>query len=453
MIMISKALCRSNRYQVDYISRRLYMKKCTSCGFIVNNDIARFCPECGKPVVEYTPENTTPAVDPAPAAPAAAPVPPVPSQPVPDMSQYTMSSVRNEADFNTNVPQAPIPPSPVPPVQEAAPNYNQAPVNNQYYAPNQGNMPMGGGAPIPGPAPAPSYDSRRPDITNMSRSDIVAALDRNIDMSGKALGSPWFLITVISFLGTLLMEIITTVYGLINYRGLTSSIYSDLFSKFGAGNFDLDYYLNRVSGSARVGYVFGIFITIIPMILSGIGLLIMFCNHKKRPIPRAGFGLAKTNVVFKIVIWSIVIALVILVCIISMFFGNSLFSDIFGIRFSKSFKSSFVLFVVIVMFIFIGIFIAAIFYYAGLLKSLNVARKAASEGKCPKNKVSIYCVVINFMATLVMLISIILSLSKLGSVSSILSLCSSILLMVFYLASAISLIILRSSLTELPGIN
>ena len=198
------------------------MKKCTSCGFIVNNDIARFCPECGKPVVDVMPEpaptvtNSAPAEAPVqpqapvqqpvmPQAPVQQPVmpqapvqpqqpvqPQPTAQPMPGTSPYSMAAVNNEAGFNQNVPPAPIPP---------------VPNNTQYYM---------------APEPPVAYNQNN-NVPPMTRAEIVATLDRNIDMTGKALGSPWFLIAMISFWGAFVMELIKTIYTIMNpYESVTS---------------------------------------------------------------------------------------------------------------------------------------------------------------------------------------------------------------------------------------
>ncbi len=408
------------------------MKKCTSCGFIVDNEIARFCPECGKPVVDFTPEINNTAADNA--APAVAPAPV--QQPAPEVSPYSMSSVRNEADLNNNVPAAPVPPMSPTPQNNGI--YNQAPYNNnQNFAPQQ------------------AYD-RRPDVSNMSRSEIVATLDRNIDMTGKVLGSPVFLITVISFLGYLLMQIVSIVYTLVKPYDVLSSFYSDLFDQLGLGSYNVYNYIYRAGGNlyeARWLMLVTSLVVLIPIILSGIGLLIMFCNHNKRPIPRSGFGMAKTNIVFKIVLYSIVLVIGIISVIISMAFGGRIMNNFFGSSFTRKFGGSFIVLMLIVLFVGIGIFIAAMFYYAGLLKTLSTARKAGSEGKCPRMKASAFAAVINFILVVLMFISIILGRRKLGSVSSIITLVSNIFNMLFLLFSGISIFVFRSKITELRGIN
>ena len=453
--MIRKTLFYSDHYQVEYISRRLYMKKCTSCGFLINNEIARFCPECGKPVVDFTPEiNNAAAENPAP-APVQQPAPAPVQQPAPEASPYSMSSVRNEADFNNNVPAAPVPPMSPTPQNNA--NYNQAPYNNnQNFAPNSGYAGNPDNGPAPGPVPPQQTYDRRPDVSNMSRSEIVATLDRNIDMTGKVLGSPIFLITVISFLGYLLMQIVNMVYMLVYPYRVVSSVYSDLFNQLGLGSYNVYDYIFRAGGSlydARPVMLVSSLVVLIPMILSGIGLLIMFCNHKKRPIPRSGYGMAKTNIIFKIVLYSIVLALGVISVIISIAFGGSVLKEFFGSSFSRRFGGSFIVLMLIVLFVGIGIFIAAMFYFAGLLNTLNTVRKACSEGKCPRMRASAFAAVINFILVVLMLISIVMSLDDLGSTSSIITLLSNIFNMLFLLFSGISIFVFRSKITELPGIN
>ena len=88
-----------------------------------------------------------------------------------------------------------------------------------------------------------------------------------------------------------------------------------------------------------------------------------------------------------------------------------------------------------------------------MLKTLTVVRKAGWEGKCPKNRVSIYAAVINIVAAVFMTIAFVSSITNIDGIVSILNSIVTFGLMLYFLGAGMAMFRLKDSLTELPGIK
>ena len=418
------------------------MKICSSCGAQIFDDTARFCTECGKPL------DT--------AAPAA---PEQPVNPLDTSSPATVDTVATEpaapaSDANAlgmdNPPAAPVPPV-----------YNQAPS-----------------------APAAAPDAGR---------NIVAMLDRNVETASAALASPWFIITAISYL---LFTIVTFVNIIHTYTGRNYikllEQYEGVFKQFGLTINDLAAPFEMYKPVSVATSV----ILMIPMIFTAVGLVIMMTCGNKKPVPTVGISLAKVQPVFKVVLTSFAIFVTVCLTVCAIIFsasskkyfddsfdnsGNSFsynipgnisdygdygdigdLGDLDGFNLPGNYGISGVIGaaagVVAIVFavcciITIVILIMMLLYYIGLSKTLTTLKKAGSEGKCPKNRVSVYAAVVNIIAAVYMMIMFIIDLIGLASTPNYISLANNCLGMLFFFTSAIAIFKLRDGLLEIPEVK
>ena len=494
------------------------MKKCVNCGFIVHDDAANFCPECGNNLVAVESPDvlsgnvgqgvdstvTEIVSDDAPAAPAAAsasdtPVytwfpPAEPETPALEAQEKPAAfEAANESEttpvFEAALPES-APVSEVPPVPETpavpevtpvpeAPSASETSINSGIVAataavpvgmavnnnvPETANpagpessagkmsMPEAPAAPTPndagytGPVPVAAPDNNAgPGPKKLSQSTIVEILDRNIDMTGKVLGSSWFILAIVGFIVFTCSYIVDAVFSYIN----PSVIDLDWLAEYELG-FEIDFdELHRLTNSNLLTAFIGSLIVAIPMVLSCIGGIMMIINSKKRPIPSSGTTLAKTNLVFKLVV--VIICAIGSVCfmIASFLLGDKFFVDYFG----KDGATAFRILMFFIALILIVVFLCFIFYYIGMIKTLTVAKKAGLEGKCPKNRVSIYAAVINIIASVFLLIGFILNVLDINNTTDIINTVVTCSGVIYFFCAGMSMFRLKDYLTELPGIK
>lgn len=513
------------------------MKKCSSCGFLVNDDVANFCPECGNPLIPVSsPESIAPA-DPAPivnefssaddngsadpvsqvpeenaAKPSPADlgivytgyIPEAPEEPAqennvsgniflsPDLSTDTNNSdtagsgepiSENEPEavpdntlsaaasaVHSNISPIPVMPSaPSTPVEPAAPSAQSYYTAPETPAVSPAENPIGYTAPA-APAPAgntegytapaandtSSYSGPQP-VENtppvrpgqLSREAIIEILDRNTDMTAKVLGSAWFVIAMIGFVIATCTQLVNSVVTYID--PFKSSDYKWLIDAF--NEFDIDFidFIDEMNRTRIPAMIVSI-VCMIPVVFSCIGMVRMYIAHKKRPVPYSGTTMAKTNLVFKLIIASLAAIATLCVLIASFILGEELL-DYEYLGYEITSLTAFRIVLVVITVILITIFLCFIFYYIGMLKTLTVIKKAGWEGKCPRNRVSIYAAVINIVAAVFMTIAFVSSVTSINGLSSILNVIVTFGLMLYFLGAGMAMFRLKDSLTELPGIK
>ncbi|MBP5330274.1 MAG: hypothetical protein J6Y89_00285, partial [Lachnospiraceae bacterium] len=384
----------------------------------------------------------------APEAPAFAETPVVPVTPVipatPDIPETPV------------VPVTPVvPATPDIPETTAALGSDDSPTVQFFSSAEQMAVPEAPAAPVPpvppatdtteytGPVAVPGNNNNGP--RKLSENTIVEILDRNIDMTGKLLGSSWFILAMIGFAILTLGYVVDAVFNFINPVKIDLTWLADFYNDLG-----LDF--NEISDLIYDNRLYGLIASIvlaIPMILSCIGGFIMIGNNKKRPIPSSGIGLAKTNLVFKLVIVIICAIASVSFMIASFLIGDKFFSEYFG----QNSVTAFRLLMFFIALILIIVFLCFIFYYVGIIKTLSVAKKAGLEGKCPKNRVSVYAAVLNIIASVFMLIGFILSVLDISTVGDILNAVVTCGGIMYYFCVGMSMFRLKDYLTELPGIK
>ncbi|MCR5684669.1 MAG: zinc-ribbon domain-containing protein [Lachnospiraceae bacterium] len=398
------------------------MKKCSSCGMQVFDDSARFCTECGKPLIDVAPE---PSVQESPGTTGntgfvseAGP------------SESAPETVQTQADIPAETPAAsPVMPA-VPFGMGDAPAAPQPPAYQQTF---------GYSAQTP---------YQQPPVNN-----IVAMLDRNVEQASKALASPWFVIAAVSYLLFAIASIANVFYTYTgnNYLKVLDQ-YGELFDQLGINPYDLLGSMDQYKSSAVVTSV----ILLIPMIISAVGLIIMISYGNKKPTPTAGITMAKTQAVFRIVCSSIAIlgSICISIAVIILAAGAKQETSSFGsYGFYGVASGAMAGVLVFIMILFIIVFVLMLLYYAGLVKTLTTLKRAGSEGKCPKNRVSIYAAVIHIIASVYLMIMFIIDLISLGDSGSLFSLANNGLGMLFYFTSAIAMFKLRDALVVIPEVK
>ncbi|MCR5324734.1 MAG: hypothetical protein K6E85_15870 [Lachnospiraceae bacterium] len=516
------------------------MKKCSSCGFIVNDDVANFCPECGNPLIPVNSSDSTPAVDPEPIVDTSLfendnpagdqasenteasekPTPEdlgivytyIPEAPEPSAPVESNASAGDMVEIEA--PEAPsitpsvdlgfIPKTPASfeqtaiseaaaqetpsayvqttaPSQQMSPAYGQpttpgqlspstygqpstpvsqtSPANGQPAADSSNGQPAAfnpdnnvvniGPAPVapdtpPYTGPQPVVDTKPSQPGQLSRSAIIEILDRNTDMSAKVLGSGWFVIAMLGFIISTCAKLVSSVVSYLSPVKLEE--YKWLVDAFNEVGVDFADFVDAVN-KTRVETMIVSLVCCIPLVISCIGMIRMFIARKERPVPGGGITMAKTNLVFMLIIVSLAAIFSVCVLIASFLLGN----EIFGYQINAS--TAFRIAVIFIMIVLVAIFLCIIFYYIGMLKTLSVLKKAGWEGKCPRNRVSIYAAVLNIVAAVFMVIVFVSSVTDISGLTSILSAVASFGLVLYFFGAGMTMFKLKDSLTELPGIK
>ena len=178
----------------------------------------------------------------------------------------------------------------------------------------------------------------------------------------------------------------------------------------------------------------------------------MFLAHKQRPVPFSGTTMAKTNLVFRLIIVCLAAIFTICVLIASFLLGDEIY-DYYYFGYEINASTAFRIALVFAALILIGVFLCFIFYYIGMIKTLSVVKKAGWEGKCPKNRVSIYAAVINIVAAVFMTIIFVNTVTDIDGLASVISSVTSCGLILYFLGAGMAMFRLKDSLTELPGIK
>ncbi|MCR5330480.1 MAG: hypothetical protein K6E62_04740 [Lachnospiraceae bacterium] len=444
------------------------MKKCVNCGFIVHDDAANFCPECGNNLVPIdVPESSDSGNDGLVDSTVTEITPDEPYVPEPTNTPgnaatpvYTWfptdDTAGSAASLVTEAP-APAETAPVETVPAAAADIYPDPQSDAtIYDP----VSTAAGMSMPEPPAAPSVPvENEPAYTGsvpvpasggngprkLSENTIVEILDRNIDMTGKVLSSPWFILAVIGFVIFTLGSLVDSILVYINPRQIDMAWLNDLYTEFGI---DFDE-VNGALTDYKLGGLIGSIISVIPMILSSIGGIIMIANSKKRPIPSSGITLAKTNCVFKLVIVILCAIASVSFMIASFLIGDRFFAEYIG----NDGVTAFRLLMFFIALVLLFIFLCFIFYYIGMIKTLTVAKKAGLEGKCPKNRVSIFAAVINIIAAVFLLIGFVLSVLDIQNTRDIVDCVFACSGVIYFFCAGMSMFRLKDLLTELPGIK
>ena len=337
------------------------MKKCTNCGLITDEEEARFCSECGHPLVE-----------------------------APDSSE---ASGTGSAAANVEASARP--------------------------------------------------EVLSPDDIMSSRQKIVAALDRNIDSCGSILSSPWVIIGLVGAI----VHVIARIISIIDDSFITYSVKDFSFLQQYLESFGIEPETLIVLANGNRGVIMCVsLVLMIPFVLSVIGFAITFSEKNRRPIPGSGIGLAKVNPVFRLVCSIILMIGSVCFLIALIIIGDGADSPIVFSRFLR-------IWLIITAIIIMIVLVLLMIYYIGMIKTLNVLKLAGSEGKCPKNRVSIYAAVINSIGAIFLLISWFGNVFEISSVSEVINLISDLGTVMFLGGVAVSMFKLRDNLTEIPNLK
>ena len=201
-------------------------------------------------------------------------------------------------------------------------------------------------------------------------------------------GSALFLIATITYTVLLLLSLISA------FMPSTASTYADLLYEM-----TYDYSVYEAVSAINTGSIVGALIGSIPTILITAGLWMIFGASKtKNPrVSTGGFTMINVVEIFMLVLISIalaVVCIVMLVAALAMYETMSYASSWgFGAESAMGIASTafIVVFVILILFC-----VLAIIYYAKLVGSIRVIKKAAN-GIVAGRKISLFVIVINFI--------------------------------------------------------
>lgn len=329
---------------------------CKNCG-AQNAPEDRFCKNCGSPLQQGTPaqqsqpvEQVKPPVQPTP-----------PAQPEPPA----------QPSFSTQ---------PAPSAQQ-----NQQVPSQQFGQPGQ--QPMGQSVP-----PQAAYQANQ-------QAGMIPGVRETVQKLGS---SPVFLIAVICFTASLILNLIASFIG---NNGLLSEVFGELNDELGIGGYA------GASGAAVGTVVSTIIFSLLPGVLICIGMW-MFYNTCKNW--RGGYfstgGLTMIRVISIILLvlcciffaFMIVLMFVLLITPEIMLSGDHYYQYSYGFYgFGNSYYESEIAearaVFAIVLILFILAFVFVILYFAKLLKTIRTVSDAAAKG-IASDKVSVFVAVMNIIA-------------------------------------------------------
>ena len=253
-------------------------------------------------------------------------------------------------------------------------------------------------------------------------------------------GSALFLIATITYTVLLLLSLISA------FMPSTASTYADLLYEM-----TYDYSVYEAVSAINTGSIVGALIGSIPTILITAGLWMIFGASKtKNPrVSTGGFTMINVVEIFMLVLISIalaVVCIVMLVAALAMYETMSYASSWgFGAESAMGIASTafIVVFVILILFC-----VLAIIYYAKLVGSIRVIKKAAN-GIVAGRKISLFVIVINFIMigfSVIGLIGNLIMFSFLAFLTNLLSIAFQVLI-------TIALIQMRGNLSRIAMEN